>query len=58
VSDSIRIGYEDVPIHWLSSSGGAEHIWFFVYDDEADVGKGSETFVGGEMSRMEGQKVE
>jgi hypothetical protein len=58
VSDSIRIGCEDVPMHWLSSSGSSEDVWFFVLDGEADEGEGSKTFFGGEVSCMEWEKVE
>jgi hypothetical protein len=53
----MRIGDEDVPMHWFSSSGGSEDVRFFVLDSETDEGKGSKTFFSGEMPCMEGEKV-
>jgi hypothetical protein len=53
----MRIGNEDMPMHWLSMSGGSEDVRFFVLDGETDKGKGSKTFFSGEMSCMEGEKV-
>jgi hypothetical protein len=58
VSYLIWIGYEDVPMHWFSTSGGSEDVWFFVLDSETDEGEGSKTFFGGEVSCMKGEKVE
>jgi hypothetical protein len=52
------IGYKNVPMHWFSSSCSPEDVWLFVLDAEADEGEGSKAFCGGEVSRMEGEKVE
>jgi hypothetical protein len=54
----MRIGYKDVPMHWFSTSRGSKDVRFLVLDGEADEGKGSETFFSGEMSCMEGEKIE
>jgi hypothetical protein len=54
----MRIGYEDVLMHWLSTSSSSKDVRFLVLDGEADEGKGSETFFCGEMSCVEGEKVE
>jgi hypothetical protein len=53
----MRIGDEDMPMHWFSMSGGSKDVRFFVLDGETDKGKGSKTFFSGEMSCMEGEKV-
>jgi hypothetical protein len=57
VSYSIRIGDEDVPMHWFSMSSSSEDVRFFVLDGEMDEGEGSKAFFSGEMSCMEGEKV-
>jgi hypothetical protein len=58
VSYSTWIEDENVPMHWLSSSSSSEDVWFFVLDGEADEREGSETFIGGEVSCVKGEKVE
>jgi hypothetical protein len=58
VSYSTWIGYEDVPMHWLSLSCGSKDVWFFVLDGKTDEGEGSKAFFGGEVSCMKGEKVE
>jgi hypothetical protein len=58
VSYSIWIGYENVPMHWFISSGGSEDVWLLVLDGKADEREGSETFVSGEMARVEREEVE
>jgi hypothetical protein len=50
-----RIGHEEVPIHWLSSSCSSKGIRFLVLDDEMDKGEGSEAFFGVKVSCMKGE---
>jgi hypothetical protein len=57
VSYSIWIGYENVPMHWFSSSGSSKNVWFFVLDGKADEGEGSEAIVSGEMACVEREEV-
>jgi hypothetical protein len=58
VSYSIWIGYEDVPMHWFSTSGGSEDVRLFVLDGKTDEGQGSKAFFSGEVSCVKGEKVE
>jgi hypothetical protein len=57
VSYSIWIGYEEVSIHPFSMSCSSEDIGFFVLDDEADKGEGSEAFVSVEVACVKGEEV-
>jgi hypothetical protein len=57
VSYSMWIGYKDVPMHWFSASGSSKHVWFFVLDCKTDEREGSKTFIGLEVTCMEGKEV-
>jgi hypothetical protein len=57
VSYSIRIGDENVSMHWFPASCGSKDVRFLVLDGEADEREGSETFVGREMACVEWEEV-
>jgi hypothetical protein len=57
VSYSTRIGDENMPVHWFSTSGGSEDIGFLVLNGKMDEGEGSKTFFGEEVASVEREEV-